>query len=137
MVYILGAAPYNTALNRGAADRCQIRKSGASVFKFVTIYRRVDDEALLERFFSETHLPLAEKLPGLRRSEVSRVRGKPGGESRYHLMYELYFDDIGAYQRALYSEIGHALMVALKPWGEKNLLTWFYADSFAEDANGS
>ena len=62
------------------------------MFKFVTIYRRVDDDNALEMFFSSTHLPLAEQLPGLLKSEVSRISGKPGGPSRYHLMYELYFE---------------------------------------------
>ena len=48
------------------------------MFKFVTIYRRVDDDSALESFFSSTHLPLAEQLPGLLKSEVSRVSGRPG-----------------------------------------------------------
>ena len=102
-------------------------------FKFVTIYRRVDDETLLEEFFSTTHLPLAEQLPGLRKSEVSRTKGKPGGESRFHLMYELYFDSDNAFFMALDSEPGRQLMQALKAWDEAKLLTWFYADAWEEE----
>lgn len=102
------------------------------MFKFVTIYRRVDDMVALEEFFSGTHLPLAEQLPGLLRSEVGRIRGKPGGNSRFHLMYELYFASEEAFLRALASEPGIALLAALKPWGEARLITWFYAESFAE-----
>lgn len=104
------------------------------MFKFVTIYRRVDDPDALEAFFSETHLPLAEQLPGLLRSEVSRVTGKPGGESRFHLMYELYFETEGRFQLALLSEPGQKLMEALKPWADALIVTWFYADAFAEEA---
>jgi uncharacterized protein (TIGR02118 family) len=104
------------------------------VFKFVTIYRRVDDEATLEAFFSSTHLPLAEKLPGLQKSEVSRIGGMPGGESRFHLMYELYFASQEAYQEALISEPGAALIQALRPWWEAKIVTWFYAESFEETA---
>lgn len=102
------------------------------MFKFVTIYRRVEDEMQLEEFFSSTHLPLAEQLPGLRLSEVSRVTGKPGGESRFHLMYELYFDSSDTFANALRSEPGIQLMAALRPWGEARLIDWFYADSFSE-----
>ena len=105
------------------------------MFKFVTIYRRVDDENLLETFFSQTHLPLAEQLPGLLKSEVSRIKGKPGGESRFHLMYELYFESEIAYQQSLMSEPGVTLVQALKPWGENRLITWFYSEAFEEDAN--
>jgi uncharacterized protein (TIGR02118 family) len=102
------------------------------MFKFVTIYRQVDDEVQLEQFFSATHLPLAEQLPGLRKSEVSRVTGKPGGQSRFYLMYELYFDSADAFYDTLRSKPGMHLMAALRPWGEARLIDWFYADSFAE-----
>lgn len=105
------------------------------MFKFVTIYRRVDDEELLEDFFSSTHLQLAEQLPGLVKSEVSRVLGKPGGESRFHLMYELYFNSQEAFSEALDSAAGQQLMVALKQWGDAKLITWFYTQSWEENAN--
>ena len=106
----------------------------AQFYKLVTIYRKVDEEGVLEAFFSGTHLPLAESLPGLVKSEVSRVSGKPGGESRFHLMYELYFESRAAYLAAIASETGRALVQALLPWGEARIITWFYAESFEEAA---
>jgi uncharacterized protein (TIGR02118 family) len=102
------------------------------MFKFVTIYRKVDDETALENFFSNTHLPLAEQLPGLLRSELSRISRKPGGESRFHLMYELYFESEQSFQQAFTGELGARLIQALKPWGDNGLITWFFADSFEE-----
>lgn len=105
-------------------------------FKLVTLYRRVDDEQALEAFFSGTHLPLAEQLPGLIRSEVSRIGGKPGGESRFHLMYELYFESRDAYTRAMTSEPGVALVQALAPWDEARIITWFYGTSYGDMAAG-
>lgn len=103
------------------------------MFKFVTVYRRVDDEDALEAFFSSVHLPLAEQLPGLVKSEVSRVTGKPGGESRFHLMYELYFESQDVYYRALGSDPGIKLMAELKRWSDASLITWFYSQSFEEE----
>lgn len=103
------------------------------MFKLTTIYRRVDDEQTLEQFFSQTHLPLAEQLPGLRKSEVSRISGRPGGQSRFHMMYELYFDSREAYQKAMISEPGLELIKALTPWWKAKIVTWFYAESFEED----
>lgn len=102
------------------------------MFKLTTIYRRVDDEEALEQFFSQTHLPLAEQLPGLQKSEVSRISGKPGGESRFHLMYELYFTSRDAYHKAMISEPGLALIKALTPWWKAKIISWFYAQSFEE-----
>jgi uncharacterized protein (TIGR02118 family) len=103
------------------------------VFKFATIYRRVDDEDALESFFSSTHLPLSEQLPGLVKSEVSRVVGKPGGESRFHLMYELYFESQDVFYKALGSDPGIELMAQLKPWSDALLITWFYSQSWEEE----
>jgi uncharacterized protein (TIGR02118 family) len=103
------------------------------MYKFVTLYRRVDDEAALEAFFSQTHLPLAEQLPGLLRREVSRVSHKPGGESRFHLMFELYFDSKESFEAAIATPTGAQLVAALTTWAEAKIITWFFADSFPED----
>ena len=103
------------------------------MFKIVTIYRRVDDEAALEDFFANTHLQLAEQLPGLLKSEVSRIAGKPGGESRFHLMYELYFESRETYRAAVASEPGIRLIRALLPWYEARIISWFFAEAFEEE----
>ncbi len=103
------------------------------MFKFVTIYRRVDDEEALETFFSQTHLPLAESLPNLVKRELSRVNRKPGGESRFHLMFELYFESETVFQEAMLTESGVLLIEALKPWADAKIITWFFTESFEED----
>lgn len=107
------------------------------MYKFVTIYRRVDDEQMLEQFFSQTHLPLAEQLPGLVRREVSRIAYKPGGESRFHLMFELYFPSKVSFEAAMATPIGMQLIEALTPWAEAKIITWFFADAFEEDMGQS
>lgn len=104
------------------------------MYKFTTLYRQVDDLDALEHFFSHTHLPLAEQLPGLLKSEVSRIMGKPAGESRYYLAYELYFTSRTAFEDAMKSRPGVFLMINLTPWAEKRLVTWFYAEAFEEAA---
>jgi uncharacterized protein (TIGR02118 family) len=103
------------------------------MYKFVTLYRRVDDEEMLEDFFSQTHLPLAEKLSGLMQREVSRISHKPGGESRYHLMFELYFPSKTSFEAAIATPTGIQLIEALMPWVEAKIITWYFADSFMED----
>lgn len=103
------------------------------MFKFVCIYRQVDDVHALDEFFSSTHLQLSEQLPALSRTEVSRIMGKPGGQSRFYLMYALYFESQKAFEFALASEPGQALMAALKPWADARLITWFYTDTFEDD----
>lgn len=103
------------------------------MFKFVVIYYRVDDETALEDFFTSTHLPLVESLPGLRRLEISRITSQPFGKSRFYMEVEAYFDSEAAMREGLVSRPGIELMNALRPWSENRLIAWFYADSFTED----
>ena len=107
------------------------------MFKFVTLYRQVDDPDAVNQFFSETHLPLAEQLPGLIKTEVSWIKGKPGGQSRFYLMYELYFESEEMWRASLISEPGVGMVKALKPWSEQKILTWFYSESYEEELGAS
>lgn len=102
------------------------------MFQFTTLYYRVDDEQILEDFFSSTHLQLAEQLPGLVKSEVSRITRQPGGESRFHMAYSLYFATEESFYLSLASEPGLKLMQALKPWAHARLIVWYYAEVFEE-----
>lgn len=102
------------------------------MFQFTTLYYRVDDEETLEDFFSSTHLQLAEQLPGLVKSEVGRINGQPGGESRFHMAYSLYFATKESFYMSLASEPGVQLMEALKPWADARLIVWYYAEVFEE-----
>jgi len=78
------------------------------VVKLVALYRHPEDTADFDRRYFEEHLPLARKMPGLRRVEVSRSVGAPAGEPPYYLMAELYFDDRAALDAAMASEEGRA-----------------------------
>lgn len=107
--------------------------SKTDMFKLTTIYRLVDDLEKLDDFFHNTHLQLAEQLPGLLKSEVTRINGKPGSlQSRFHLMYELYFESEEAYIESFVTEEGLALAQALIPWEKNKLITWFYGEVFEE-----
>lgn len=76
--------------------------------KLIAIYARPDDVAAFDRHYREVHTPLVRKMPGLRKLEVSAIRGAPMGEPRYHLMAEMYFEDRAALDAALASPEGRA-----------------------------
>ncbi len=102
------------------------------MFKFTTIYHKVDDEEKTEQFFSSTHLALAEQLPNLVKREVSRIVRKPGGQCRYTLMFELYFASEDTFLEAIATPIGIQLIQALTPWADAKIITWFFAEAFEE-----
>jgi uncharacterized protein (TIGR02118 family) len=74
--------------------------------KLVALYRTPDDVAAFDKHYDEVHTPLVRKYPGLRRLEVTRVTGAPIGESKFHIMAELYWDDRQSMESALASPEG-------------------------------
>lgn len=63
--------------------------------------------------WSQSFVPLADQLPGLRRVTVSHVEGSPSGASTLRLIHELYFDDRDALTAAMASPQGIAAGQAL------------------------
>lgn len=62
-----------------------------------------------ERYYLEQHVPLARRLPGLRRYVVGRPAAVgPAGVGRTRAAI-LVFDDVAALRRAYRSEVGRAL----------------------------
>jgi uncharacterized protein (TIGR02118 family) len=76
--------------------------------KLIAVYQKAENTAAFEEHYRNVHLPLAKKMPGLRKCELGWVSGSPGGEPRYHLVAELYFDDKAALKAALMSPEGAA-----------------------------
>ena len=76
--------------------------------RFLVLYDAPEDPEAFDRHYREVHIPLAKKLPGLRRYTVSRnVTGIRGGGS-YYLVAELDWDDMAALRQAFSSPEGQA-----------------------------
>ena len=75
--------------------------------RLVAMYRTPKDAAAFDRYYFETHVPIAKKVPGLRKYEVSQGPvATPAGASGLHLIAILHFDDLAAIQRAFASAEG-------------------------------
>ena len=77
--------------------------------RLLALYRTPNDTAAFDRYYFATHVPLAQKIPGLRKYDVSggTVVG-PEGASSYHLVATLYFDSLDDIKAALGSPEGQA-----------------------------
>jgi len=75
--------------------------------RMITIFVKPKDIAAFEKHYFETHVPLAKKLPGLRKYEVSRgpIMTR-GGLSDFHLVSTLHFDSLDAMKDAFGSAVG-------------------------------
>ena len=75
----------------------------------VETHKTPKDPAAFDNYYAETHIPLAKKMPGLRRFEISRGPViSPAGPSGIHLMAILTFDNMAAVQAAFGSPEGKA-----------------------------
>jgi uncharacterized protein (TIGR02118 family) len=77
--------------------------------RMVIVYRTPNDSAAFDRHYFDVHLPLAKKLPGLRKYEISRgpvsvLAGSPD----VYLIGTLHFDNLEAIKKAFASPEGQA-----------------------------
>ena len=77
--------------------------------KVVVLYKKPTNAAAFDAYYAKTHVPLAKKIPGLKRYEISAgAVNTPQGASDYHLVAILSFDSLAAVQQALGSPEGRA-----------------------------
>jgi uncharacterized protein (TIGR02118 family) len=73
--------------------------------KLTVLYGHPTDPAAFERYYAQTHMPIAQKVQGVRRIELAKVTGSPdGGPSAFYRMAELYFDDAKHLQSVMATE---------------------------------
>lgn len=77
--------------------------------ELIVMYRTPKDPAAFDRYYFASHVPLAKKIPGLRRYEVTQGPiGTPAGPSAFHLIATLHFDSAAAIGAAFGSAEGKA-----------------------------
>jgi uncharacterized protein (TIGR02118 family) len=79
------------------------------MIKLTVLYGQPNDPAAFEKYYLDTHTPIALKVKGVRRFEIAKVAGSADGSpAPYHRTADLYFDDAAAMQAALGSPEGQA-----------------------------
>lgn len=77
--------------------------------RVVVQYKTPKDTAAFDKHYFEKHIPIAKKIPGLRKYEISRGPVvTPAGPSGFHLIATLRFDSLAAVQQAFASPEGQA-----------------------------
>jgi uncharacterized protein (TIGR02118 family) len=73
------------------------------------MYGTPKDAGAFDKYYFESHVPMAKKIPGLRKFETSRgAIASPAGPAKFHLIATLHFDDMKAIQDAFASPQGQA-----------------------------
>jgi len=77
--------------------------------KVYAMYGSPADAAAFDRYYFERHVPIAKRIPGLRRYEVTRgPLAAIAGTAPYHLIATLTFDSVDAIRAGLGSPEGQA-----------------------------
>ena len=75
----------------------------------VVLYKTPQDPNAFDKYYFENHVPLARKIPGLRKYRVTRGPiATPAGPSGLHLIATLSFDSMAAIGAAFASPEGQA-----------------------------
>ncbi len=99
------------------------------MIKLLIVFRKPADVGAFETHFSSVHVPLIAKMPNVRRTAVTRIIGSPRGEAPYHLIHEVYFDDLQACNFALNSPEGREAGADLVKWG-REIVTLMFGESW-------
>jgi uncharacterized protein (TIGR02118 family) len=95
--------------------------------RLLVMYRTPKDAAAFDKYYFDTHAPLAKKIPGMRRYEVSQGPvATPAGASSFHLVATLHFDDMAALQKALASPQGQAAAGDLQNFASGGVDLYFF-----------
>jgi uncharacterized protein (TIGR02118 family) len=81
----------------------------SAMAQLVVMYRTPKDAVAFDKHYLETHVPIAKRIPGLKRYEISHGPvASPAGPSGFHLVAILHFDDMAAIRKAFASAEGQA-----------------------------
>ena len=82
---------------------------GDIMVKLTVLYGQPKDPDAFERYYLDTHTPIALKVKGVRRFEIARIVGAADGSpSPYYRIADLYFDDANHLQQCMGSQEGQA-----------------------------
>ncbi len=64
------------------------------MIKMTVMYGQPKSAADFEKYYADIHMPIAGKMQGVRKIELSKVVGTPDGSApAFYRMADLYFDD--------------------------------------------
>ncbi len=102
------------------------------MIKLIALYKKPANIDAFEQHYAHIHVPLAEKIPGVRKTEWTRFLASPSGEAPYYMMYEMYFDNMDAYKAAMQSEANKAAGQDLMSFA-RDLVTLMVAETYEDE----
>ena len=102
------------------------------MIKLIALYKQPTDVNTFEEHYANVHIRLVEKIPGLRKTEWTRMLAAPDGAAPYYMMYEMYFDNMAVYEAAMKSDENKAAAKDLMSFAG-GLITLMLAESYEDE----
>jgi uncharacterized protein (TIGR02118 family) len=96
--------------------------------KLVVLYPKPDDPEHFKKYYRETHLPLAKKLPGLKYHSYSYPATFDGKDPPHFCMFIGAFENLAALQAAMGSDEGKAAVADIPNYSPKGATALHMAD---------
>lgn len=81
------------------------------MYKVTVLYHHPADENDFEEYFKEHHLPLAYKMPGVSRIEITKFHSSAdGGKPEYYRMAEIFFSSKAQMEETMGSPEGQTII---------------------------
>lgn len=74
--------------------------------KLIAYYKEPEDKDAFEKKYFEEHIPLANKMPGLLKTEIYRLKNLMGDGSKFYMQTEMSFENKDALNSAMSSAEG-------------------------------
>ena len=79
------------------------------MYKVTVLYQHPENENSFESYFKEHHLPLAQKMPGVSKIEITKFHSRAdGGIPDYYMMSEIFFTSKEVMEETMGSPEGQA-----------------------------
>ena len=79
------------------------------MIRLLVLYGHPKDPVAFDKYYRETHIPIAKRMKGLKKWTIGKVKGAPGGESSsYYYAADLYMESREDFERLLASPEGQA-----------------------------
>jgi len=91
------------------------------------LFRKPEDQEAFDTHFNESLVPLLKNVPGLKGFQVTRITGAALGESKYHVVAQLLFENRRAMDEALAAKEGKAVVRDIMSFAA-DLITVFFGE---------
>jgi uncharacterized protein (TIGR02118 family) len=97
--------------------------------RLLVLYGIPKDPHAFDKHYFDTHVPIAKKIPWLRKYEVSRGGVfTPARLSKFYLIATLHFDDVASIRDALASPEGQAALADLQDFAAADTEIFIFDD---------